>query len=101
MHIDICSVLKDAYDWHAFLGASTVRSRSVGSSLDLPVAGLVSPKPLDAVVSQQEEVEKAAAGLGKVPPASFAILSFLTLPMIPELRLTDLGLVDVVEFKLV
>jgi adenine deaminase len=34
------------------------------------------------------------------PPAPFAILSFLALPVIPELRLTDLGLVDVVEFKL-
>jgi len=35
-----------------------------------------------------------------LPPAPFALLSFLALPVIPELRLTDLGLVDVVEFKL-
>ena len=53
------------------------------------------------VVSQHEQVEKAAAGLGSLPPAPFAILSFLALPVIPELRLTDLGLVDVVEFKLI
>ncbi len=71
------------------------------ASLPLPIAGLLSPEPLDVVVSQHDEVEKAAAGLGKVPPAPFAILSFLALPVIPELRLTDLGLVDVVEFKLV
>jgi len=51
-------------------------------------------------VSQHEKVEKAAASLGNLPPAPFAILSFLALPVIPELRLTDLGLVDVVEFKL-
>jgi len=43
---------------------------------------------------------EAAASLGNLPPSPFAILSFLALPVIPELRLTDLGLVDVTEFKL-
>jgi adenine deaminase len=70
------------------------------ASLPLPIAGLLSPEPLDAVVSQYETVEKAAASLGNLPPAPFSILSFLALPVIPELRLTDLGLVDVNEFKL-
>jgi len=71
------------------------------ASLPLPIAGLLSPEPLDVVVSQYEQVEKAAASLGNLPPAPFAILSFQALPEIPELRLTDLGLVDVVEFKLI
>jgi adenine deaminase len=70
------------------------------ASLPLPIAGLLSPEPLDVVVSQHEKVEKAAATLGNLPPAPFSILSFLALPVIPELRLTDLGLVDVNEFKL-
>jgi adenine deaminase len=70
------------------------------ASLPLPIAGLLSPEPLEIVVSQHEKVEKAAASLGNLPPAPFAILSFLALPVIPELRLTDLGLVDVAEFKL-
>jgi adenine deaminase len=70
------------------------------ASLPLPIAGLLSPEPLETVVSQHEKVEKAAASLGSLPPAPFAILSFLALPVIPELRLTDLGLVDVAEFKL-
>jgi adenine deaminase len=70
------------------------------ASLPLPIAGLLSPEPLDVVVFQHEKVEKAAASLGNLPPAPFAILSFLALPVIPELRLTDLGLVDVNEFKL-
>jgi adenine deaminase len=39
--------------------------------------------------------------LGTTLPAPFATLSFLALPVIPELRLTDLGLVDVTAFKLV
>ena len=64
------------------------------------IAGLLSPEPLDVVVSQHEKVEEVAASLGNLPPAPFAILSFLALPVIPELRLTDLGLVDVAEFKL-
>ena len=71
------------------------------ASLPLPIAGLLSPEPLEVVVSQYEKVEKAAASLGNLPPAPFAILSFLALPVIPELRLTDLGLVDVVKFKLI
>ncbi len=70
------------------------------ASLPLPIAGLLSPEPLDVVVSQHETIEKTAASLGKLPPAPFALLSFLALPVIPELRLTDLGLVDVAEFKL-
>ncbi len=71
------------------------------ASLPLPIAGLLSPEPLDVVVFQHEKVEKAAASLGNLPPAPFSILSFLALPVIPELRLTDLGLVDVNEFKLI
>jgi len=71
------------------------------ASLPLPIAGLLSPEPLDVVVSQHEVVERTAASLGNLPPAPFSILSFLALPVIPELRLTDLGLVDVNEFKLI
>ena len=71
------------------------------ASLPLPIAGLLSLEPLNEVAAQFKEVERAAAGLGNLPPAPFAILSFLALPVIPELRLTDLGLVDVTRFKLI
>jgi adenine deaminase len=71
------------------------------ASLPLPIAGLLSPEPLEVVVSQHEQVEKAAASLGNLPPSPFAILSFLALPVIPEIRLTDLGLVDVNKFRLI
>jgi adenine deaminase len=71
------------------------------ASLPLPIAGLLSPEPLEVVVGLHEKLDKAAATLGSLPPAPFAILSFLALPVIPELRLTDLGLVDVAGFKLV
>ncbi len=71
------------------------------ASLALPVAGLLSLEPLEGVVSQFEKLEKTATSLGNLPPAPFSILSFLALPVIPELRLTDLGLVDVAEFRLI
>jgi adenine deaminase len=71
------------------------------AALPLPIAGLLSPEPLEAVVKKFEKVEKTALGLGNIPPAPFALLSFVALPVIPELRLTDMGLVDVLEFKLI
>ncbi|MBM3141561.1 MAG: adenine deaminase [Chloroflexi bacterium] len=71
------------------------------AALLLPIAGLLSPEPLEAVVKKFENVEKTASGLGNIPPAPFALLSFIALPVIPELRLTDMGLVDVIEFKLI
>ena len=70
------------------------------ASLPLPVAGLLSLEPAEVVAAHFGKVEKAAASLGSLPPAPFSILSFLALPVIPELRLTDLGLVDVLAFKL-
>jgi len=68
--------------------------------LPLPICGLLSPDPAEAVSDQYEHLEKVAAGLGKLPPAPFALLSFIALPVIPELRLTDMGIVDVTQFKL-
>lgn len=71
------------------------------ASLPLPVAGLLSLEPAEAVAARFEKVEQAARSLGTLPPAPFAILSFLALPVIPELRLTDRGLVDVTRFRLI
>ncbi len=71
------------------------------AGLALPVAGLLSAEPLEEVVARLENVEKAAAGLGTGLASPFATLSFVALPVIPELRLTDLGLVDVNEFRLI
>ena len=68
--------------------------------LPLPVCGLLSPDPAEKVSLQFDALEKAAAGLGKLPAAPFALLSFIALPVIPELRLTDMGIVDVLKFKL-
>jgi adenine deaminase len=73
----------------------------IAEALPLPIAGLLSPEPLEVVVKKFNNVEKAASTLGNIPPAVFALLSFIALPVIPEIRLTDMGLVDVTEFKLI
>ena len=71
------------------------------ASLALPIAGLLSDEPLEVVVDKLEKLEQLAKDLGTRLPSPFSTLSFLALPVIPELRLTDLGLVDVNEFRLV
>jgi len=73
----------------------------VVDSLAMPIAGLLSAEPLESVVAGLERLERTARDLGTTLPSPFATLSFLALPVIPELRLTDLGLVDVNEFKLI
>jgi adenine deaminase len=71
------------------------------ANLGLPIAGLLSDEPLEVVVSKLEKLEHLAAELGTTLSSPFATLSFLALPVIPELRLTDFGLVDVNAFKLI
>ncbi|MDD5590317.1 MAG: adenine deaminase [Dehalococcoidales bacterium] len=71
------------------------------ASLPLPVAGLLSEEPLEVVADGLEHLEQLAADLGSSLPSPFAALSFLALPVIPELRLTDLGMVDVHQFRLI
>jgi adenine deaminase len=67
----------------------------IAGSLALPIAGLLSDEPVEAVATQLKRLEAIAADLGCSLPSPFATLSFLALPVIPELRLTDLGLVEV------
>ncbi len=82
-------------------GLAAVSNGQVLASLGLPIAGLLSDEPLETVVAQQGKLEQIARELGARLPSPFATLSFLALPVIPELKLTDLGLVDVTEFKLI
>ncbi len=81
-------------------GLVAVAGGKVLGSLPLPVAGLLSEKPLEEVVAELGALEKTAKSMGVQPASPFATLSFAALPVIPELRLTDLGIVDVTEFRL-
>lgn len=66
----------------------------IKAKVPLPIAGLLSNMPLNKVVSEYKALLREADKLGNLPPAPFDILSFLTLAVIPEVRLTDLGIVD-------
>lgn len=69
--------------------------------LPLPVAGLMSSKPIHEVRRQLDEVINAARNLGSDLHDPFMALSFLALEVIPHLKLTDQGLVDVDKFQIV
>ncbi|MGB9902315.1 adenine deaminase [Methanothrix sp.] len=69
------------------------------ASLSLPIAGLLSERCLEDVVEDVEDVISAAHSLGSELEDPFMTLSFMALPVIPELRITDRGLVDVRKFR--
>ena len=71
------------------------------ADLALPIAGLISPWPLDRVAAAYSRLKKAYHGLGGALQDPFMALSFLALAVIPALKLTDLGLVDVDRFQVV
>ena len=82
-------------------GFTAVQGGNVKASLPLPVAGLMSLDSAEAVASQMEKGKEAARDLGCPLTNPFLTLSFLALPVIPELKLTDRGLVDVSQFRMI
>jgi len=73
----------------------------VRGELALPVAGLLSDQPVEAVVQRAEALRTLLSELGVGLESPFMTLSFLALSVIPALKLTDRGLVDVERFALV
>ncbi len=73
----------------------------VTAELALPVAGLMSDQPFEAVRHVLEDLRAAAKALGVVLAEPFLQVAFLTLPVIPHLKITDKGLVDVDAFDFV
>ncbi len=82
-------------------GQIVVAGEQVLAYLPLPLAGLISDLPLAEVTKRVSQLEEAARALGCSLPSPLMTLSFLALPVIPELRLTDHGLIDVALFKVV
>jgi len=80
-------------------GLAVAAGGAVRAVLPLPVAGLMTQEPLAAVRQGLDDLIAAARELGAVPDDPFMSLSFLALPVIPELKLTDLGLIDVAAFR--
>ncbi|MGP3667532.1 MAG: adenine deaminase [Candidatus Bathyarchaeota archaeon] len=82
-------------------GMVVVRSRTPLASLPLPIAGLMSDKPLETVKEKLDKLILASKNIGCTLPNPFMTLSFISLPVIPEIRLTDKGLVDVNKHKFI
>ena len=82
-------------------GLAAVCDNKICASLALPVAGLMSLEPLTVVNEKLDNIFKSARELGSALHDPFMALSFLALPVIPELKLTDKGLVDVRQFRIV
>jgi adenine deaminase len=82
-------------------GFVVVSQGRVLAELPLPVAGLMSDQPFETVRDALYPLRAAARSLGSALTDPFLQLSFLALPVIPHLKLTDLGLVDVDRFELI
>jgi adenine deaminase len=82
-------------------GIVVARDGAVRGELALPVAGLLSDQPVEDVVARLEELQDMLHEQGVRDRAPFMTLSFLALSVIPALKITDRGLVDVERFELV
>jgi adenine deaminase len=80
-------------------GIATANKDQVMATLPLPIAGLMSDQPAEAVVDAMDTLQRSAAALGSELHDPFMALSFMALEVIPTLKLTDQGLIDVEQFK--
>ena len=97
----------------ADMAACTMRMAAIGGGiviaeggriveeLPLPIAGLMSDRPLAEVHERLRSMEKRLQSMGVTMASPFMTLSFLALSVIPNLKITDRGLVDVNRFELV
>ncbi|MGH6920853.1 MAG: adenine deaminase C-terminal domain-containing protein, partial [Geminicoccaceae bacterium] len=67
----------------------------------LPIAGLMSDRPFEEVADRLRVLRRTARDMGGALAEPFLQLAFLPLPVIPHLKLTDRGLVDVDRFELI
>ena len=82
-------------------GLAVADNDRVCHTLSLPVAGLMSLSSVEKVSRDLHNLHTALVKIGSISDNPFMLLSFLALPVIPELKLTDKGLVDVNKFRIV
>ena len=82
-------------------GIAVVKGRKILASLPLPIAGVITDEPVATVARKLQAVRKAAQDLGCTLEHPFLTLSFMALPVIPSLKITDKGVVDAKEMKIV
>ena len=82
-------------------GLAASCERKICATLPLPIAGLMSQEPVYTVREKLDKLLEVARDFGTILNDPFMALSFLALPVIPELKITDKGLVDVKQFCMV
>ncbi|RCV63731.1 adenine deaminase [Methanophagales archaeon] len=82
-------------------GIVLCNGKTVTNELELPIAGLMSDKGLDYVMRKQKDMDDFISVMGCKLPAPIITMSFLALPVIPKLKITDKGLVDVTKREIV
>jgi adenine deaminase len=82
-------------------GLAVAQGDQILARLALPIAGLMSSQPIDQIRREFDAVLAAAHALGSELHDPFMAMSFMALEVIPHLKLTDMGLVDVDRFELV
>lgn len=82
-------------------GKVVVSNGQVLSKLPLPIAGLMSNEKFEYVVDKCEELNNAAHSIGCTLEDPFMTMGFLSLPVIPELKITDKGIFDTTKFDFV
>ena len=82
-------------------GIAIAKDGKILKSLPLPIAGLMSDQPIEHVSEKLQDLKEAAHELGTQLDEPFMAMAFLSLPVIPKLKITDLGLVDVERFKII
>ncbi len=82
-------------------GFAVVKGGRVLARLPLPLGGLMSLASPEVIAKALEELHHASRAIGCTLPEPFLQLAFLSLPVIPSLKLTDRGLVDVDAFRII
>ena len=82
-------------------GGQVAVAASVLAEVSCPIGGLFSDRPAEEVAALARAMGEAAEDMGVTLPSPFMAMSFLALSVVPELKLTDRGLVDVDRFELV
>ena len=82
-------------------GKVVVKDGEIISQLPLPIAGLMSDREFDFVVEKCDELNKASHSIGCELEDPFMTMGFLSLPVIPELKITDKGVFDTNKFDFV
>ena len=82
-------------------GKIVVNNGEILAHLPLPVAGLISDADFDTVIKKSMQLNAAAKSIGCEIDDPFMAMGFLSLPVIPELKITDKGVFDTVNFEFV